>query len=84
MLVDKSAGGSWEKAPDTFPAFDMPGVVKSRVETEAGFQAYQNHFLTLELAARGPAAIDLTVKYWPIPRTRSGMQSTTVFERTLH
>jgi hypothetical protein len=84
MLVDKSAGGSWSAAPDTFPAFDVPGVVKSRVTTERGFQAFHNHFLTLELAGRGPTAIDLSVKYWPIASGGATTHSTTVFEQTLH
>jgi hypothetical protein len=67
-----------------FPAFEIPGVVKARVATERGFQTFANHFLTLEFAARGPAAVDVTVKYWPIATGGATPQSTVVFERTLH
>jgi hypothetical protein len=83
-LVDKSAGGTWSAAPEKFPAFDIPGVVKTTVSTEKGFQAFDNHFLTLEFSSSGPAAVDVIVKYWPIVSGGATPRGTVVFERTLY
>jgi hypothetical protein len=80
-LVDKKAGGKWNGAPTAFPAKPIPGVVQWPVVTES-FQAADPHFLTLELVGVGPA-VDLTVKYWPIPPGEQ-QKGRTVFTRRLH
>jgi hypothetical protein len=63
-LVDKKAEGSWEAAPDNLPPFEMSGLPKTRVSTEA-FETNRAHFLTLEFRTHG-AGVVLDVRFWPI------------------
>lgn len=62
-LVDGSAGGDWNGAPDWFPT--TPGQVpaRRRVETERSWKRFANHFVTLELNATG-AGLRLSVRSW--------------------
>lgn len=63
-LVDKNAEGKWEAAPAAFPPFELSGMPKTRVTTEA-FETNEAHFLTLEFQAHG-AGVLLRVRFWPI------------------
>ena len=83
-LVDKSAGGGWAAAPETFPSFDVSGAAKQRITTETSWQTSTNHFLTLAFTARGPGAVDMAVRYWPIAVDGATPNDATVFTRTLH
>jgi hypothetical protein len=87
-LVDQLAEGSWEKAPDLFPPFVLPGVVRAQVHTlaEETFSPITSHFLTLEFAATG-ARVRMTVRLWAIGRHGSDPGAgfgATVYERFLH
>jgi hypothetical protein len=69
-LVDPRVRGSWEEAPPTFPVVrpeDVTGelLARNQMITEAGFQATDSHFLTLEFTQRGPGA-QLSLRYWPV------------------
>jgi hypothetical protein len=87
-LVDQLAEGSWEEAPNLFPPFILPGVVRAQVHTleEETFSPTTSHFLTLEFAATG-ARVRMTVRLWPVGRHGSGPGAgfgATVYERFLH
>lgn len=86
-LVDKLAEGSWEEAPNLFPPFALPGVVRARVHTLASqtFSPSNSHFLTLEFSATG-AQVRMSVRFWPIGRQESGHGTAfgeTVYQRFL-
>jgi hypothetical protein len=74
-LVSDVVGKNWKRAPDFFPAGEMPGVVKAPVRTERAFTLTDNHFLTLQFSLSG-ARVKMTAKAWlttnsgtkPIPR----------------
>jgi hypothetical protein len=83
-LVNESAAGKWAPAPQTFPSFDVPGIAKTTVTTEVSWQTAANQFLTLAFTGRGPAAVDMTVQYWPIATGGATPKGSTVFTRTLH
>ena len=80
-LVDWLARGKWSKAPELFPAFDIPGVPKAAVQTES-FAAGDNHFLTLEFSASGTGA-KMAVRAWSIRGGKESWAGQTVFERLL-
>lgn len=52
-LVDSKVGGSWEKAPDKFPAFSIPGIVSKPITTNLDYQFFENHFLLLSFYKDG-------------------------------
>lgn len=52
-LVDPKVGGSWEKAPDKFPAFGIPGVVSKPIVNNFDYQFIRNHFLLLNFYRDG-------------------------------
>jgi hypothetical protein len=52
-LVNPLVGGSWKRAPDFFPDFNIPGVVPKAIENDFGYQFTQNHFLTLSFFQHG-------------------------------
>jgi hypothetical protein len=86
-LVDKKAEGSWEEAPDLFPPFAVPGVVRAQVQTlqKETFSPIDSHFLTLEFAVSG-AQVRMTVRFWPVRRqgsSPSGGFGETVYQRFL-
>jgi hypothetical protein len=61
-LVDPTAKGEWEKAPDrTAPAALAP----TGLFTKPGFEPNDSHFLTLEFTRRGVGA-NMKIRYWPI------------------
>ena len=78
-LVDKAVGGSWKKAPDFFPSFDIPGMVKAPVQTET-YALTDNHFLTLEFSAMG-GGVSVVVRAWPITEGGTIERSTVVYRR---
>jgi hypothetical protein len=82
-LVHGFAGGSWESAPELFPAVAVTGVPKRPVETEKSLQLTKDHFLTLEFYQSG-ARVHMTVKAWPIPEDGSNPQGNVVYQRWLH
>jgi hypothetical protein len=86
-LVDKKAEGSWEEAPDLFPPFAVPGVVRAQVHTlpKETFSPIDSHFLTLEFSGSG-AQVRMTVRFWPVRRqgsSPSGGFGETVYQRFL-
>jgi hypothetical protein len=87
-LVDRLAEGSWEEAPDLFPPFALPGVVRAPVHTLASqiFSPITSHFLSLEFSATG-ASVRMSVRCWPVGRQESGHSpgfGETVYQRFLH
>jgi hypothetical protein len=82
-LVDAKVGGSWSKAPDTFPA---PGIVNNlgrlTVRTEMGFQMKTNHFLTLEFWGVA-SGVHVAVRSWPIGQG-AGPAGAVVYRETLY
>jgi hypothetical protein len=87
-LVDRQAEGSWDRAPDLFPPYALPGVPRAPVYTLGSqvFSPVGSHFLTLEFSATGAGA-RMSVRFWPIGRQASGRVigvGDTVFQRFLH
>jgi hypothetical protein len=68
MQLVPLAGGTFTEAPRVF------GPVK----TEADFWDKKNHFLTLEFNASSPQRVRMQVKYWPIMKNGSPLQSKAV------
>jgi hypothetical protein len=87
-LVDRRAEGTWEEAPGSFPAVDIPGIAKIQVQTlkKEEFSPIYGHFLTLEFSAVGPS-VTMAVRVWPIMRDQ-GIPSPDfgkrVYQRFLH
>jgi len=86
-LVDQKAEGSWEEAPNLFPPFVLPGVVRAQVHTLAAetFSPIDSHFLTLEFSATG-ARVHMSVRLWPTARQDSSQGASfgeTVYQRIL-
>lgn len=54
-LVNPAVGGSWDSAPDYFPAFAVAreGVAQQRVTTDPDYKFTENHFLTLSFYKDG-------------------------------
>jgi hypothetical protein len=46
-LVDARVGGKWQKAPDKFPSFGIPGIAQKTVVNNFDYQFTANHFLLL-------------------------------------
>lgn len=80
-LVDSHAKGKWAKAPEVFPAVNVAGVPKVKVETQA-FTASDDHFLTLEFSASGARA-KMAVRAWSIVGAHESWAGQTVYERLL-
>jgi hypothetical protein len=81
-LVDKAVGGNWKRAPDFFPAINVPGIVSSPVRTET-YAVTSNHFVTVEFSAVG-SAVAMAARAWPITDTGEIEKSSVVFERRIH
>jgi hypothetical protein len=81
-LVDKAVGGSWKKAPDFFPAIDVPGVTHAPVTTET-YAVTSNHFVTVEFSALG-SGVSMAARAWPITETGTIERSSVVFDRRIH
>jgi len=81
-LVDRSAGGKWNAAPGQFPAVAIEGLAGVAVRTDAGWNRFANHFITLELNESG-GGVRVRVRAWETepPDTSSG--SATLAEFTL-
>jgi hypothetical protein len=52
-LVDPKVGGSWKQAPDTFPAFSVPGVSSKPIVNNYDYKFTENHFLLLNFYRDG-------------------------------
>jgi len=81
-LVDKAVGGSWKRAPDFFPAINVPGIVSAPVRTET-YAVTSNHFVTVEFSAIG-SAVSMAARAWPITESGEIEKSSVVFERRIH
>ncbi len=68
MQLVPHAGGTFKQAPH----------VLGSVTTEADFWDKKNHFLTLEFNASSSHRVRMQVKYWPIMKNGSPLQSKTV------
>jgi hypothetical protein len=62
-LVDRAAGGSWNAAPQRFPAMPLDGIASIPVRTDAGWNRFANHFVTLEFNDQA-GGIRLRVRAW--------------------
>lgn len=77
-LVDERARGKWTRAPDRFPAFEVPGVVRAPVDT-LDFRRSDHQFATVEFTGR--PRVEMKVRFWPISATPPGALEPT-FERS--
>lgn len=68
MQLVPGAPGTFEEAPRVF----------GPVSTEAEFWDKKNHFLTLEFNASSPQRVRMQVRYWPIMKNGSPLQSKAV------
>jgi len=62
-LVDRTAGGSWQQAPERFPADPIPGVAGVQITNLTTWRRFANHFITLECTARG-GGLNLRIRTW--------------------
>jgi len=79
-LVDAAAGGTWEAAPDRFPAVPIPGIASVPVTTDMTWQRFANHFITLELNASG-GGLRTVVRAWETEPPAAAISTATVAER---
>jgi hypothetical protein len=68
MQLVPHAGGTFKEAPHVFGS----------VRTEADFWDKKNHFLTLEFTAPSAQRVAMQIKYWPIMKNGSPLQSKVV------
>jgi hypothetical protein len=68
MQLVPLAGGTFKEAPQVFGS----------VKTEADFWDKKNHFLTLEFTATSAQRVTMQIKYWPIMKNGSPLQSKVV------
>lgn len=68
MQLVPLAGGTFTEAPQVFGS----------VKTEAEFWDKKNHFLTLEFTATSAQRVAMQIKYWPIMKNGSPLQSKVV------
>lgn len=61
-LINEKVGGSWEKAPDKFPAFSVPGVVSKPIVNDFDYQFTDDHFLLLEFSREAGGKIKMVLK----------------------
>ena len=81
-LVDKLSGGRWTPAPSRFPAMPLEGVASVEVRTDAGWNRFANHFVTLEFNERA-GGVRLRVRAWETEPAGTVASSTVLAELTL-
>lgn len=81
-LVDRTAGGRWNVAPLRFPAMPLEGLASIPVRTDAAWNRFANHFVTLEFSDQA-GGVRLRVRAWETepPGTTAG--TTVLAELTL-
>jgi hypothetical protein len=81
-LVDRAAGGNWNAAPQRFPAMPLEGLASVAVRTDAGWNRFANHFVTLEFNDKA-GGVRLRVRAWETEPTGPSGGSTVLAELTL-
>ncbi len=81
-LVDRLSGGRWNAAPLRFPARPLEGIASAEVRTDAGWNRFANHFVTLEFNDRA-GGIQLRVRAWETEPAGTVAGSAVLAELTL-
>jgi hypothetical protein len=81
-LVDRSAGGRWNSAPQRFPAMPLEGIASVAVRTDAGWNRFANHFVTLEFNDKA-GGVRLRIRAWETEPSGTRGGSTVLAELTL-
>jgi hypothetical protein len=81
-LVDRAAGGRWNAAPQRFPAMPLEGIASVGVRTDAGWNRFANHFVTLEFNDKA-GGVRLRVRSWETEPSGTSLGRTVLAELVL-